>query len=421
MDLSKYWRIILAHRLPILLLAIVAAATALGLTYVLPEKYQSTAVLLVRPQEKIKFASDRSGKEVLDYPVSQLAPIDAPSKTYIAVIQSRAVIERIVLALGLHQKKRAVSENPYKEWLLQVKDQVLDALEWTENILKYGRGESESALSKAITKTTKNLSLKATKDTYVFEIMHEASDPAEAAAVANMAAEIFSEYMLAADGKDQAGVRELLEGRLRAGERELEAARLALRRYKEVQTTFSLDEEYKGQLKLINDLESELEKTNAKIAGLTQEYGPSYPKLVALAAEKEQALQTLNRLRGGLTPNPGKQSEVDKLALMVKVAEENYDAVVKAYKDASFAENKKVSEIRIVSRAVPASFPAKPIKYYYAGGGFMLALFIGIAWAIFREVQRARIRSIDDAVLALGLRVLATIPPIRRLARGRRS
>ena len=99
MDLSKYWRIILAYRRMILILSISSCVTALGLTYVLPEKYSSTSVVLVRPQEKIKFAQAGSGKEILDYPVSQLSPIDAPSKTYIAVIQSRAVVEKIVHAL----------------------------------------------------------------------------------------------------------------------------------------------------------------------------------------------------------------------------------------------------------------------------------------------------------------------------------
>jgi hypothetical protein len=61
--------------------------------------------------------------------VSQLAPIDAPSKTYIAVIQSRAVVEQIVLALGLHSKKRLPDENYYKEFLLQFKDSVMDSIE----------------------------------------------------------------------------------------------------------------------------------------------------------------------------------------------------------------------------------------------------------------------------------------------------
>ncbi len=417
MDMLKYLRIVLAHRLMILLLSIAAMLAALGLTYVLPEKYQSSAVLLVRPQEKIKFGQDSSGKEILDYPVSQLAPIDAPSKTYIAVIQSRAVIEKIVLALGLHEKRRAPDQNEWKERLLQFKDATLEGLEWSENVLKYGRGAGEDPLGKAVTKAAKNLSLKPTKDTYVFEITHEASDPAEAAAVANMAAEIFTEYMSSANNKDQIGVRQFLETRLHETERDLEAARLALRKYKERFATFSLEEEYKIQLKTINDLEIEIEKTNAKLAALGNDYAASNPKVLSLLAEKQQTTQTLAQLRKGLEGNPGKQNQVDRLALQVKVAEDNFALVSKAYEDARFAETKKSTEIRIVSRAVPAAFPSKPIKYYYAGGGFTLALFLGIAWVIFLEAQRARIRSIADVTAALGLPVLATIPISKRLAR----
>lgn len=399
----------------ILIMSVSSCVTALGLTYVLPEKYPSTAVVLVRPQEKIKFAQGGSGREILDYPVSQSSPIDAPSKTYIAVIQSRAVIEKIVLALDLHNKKRLPDANYYKELWLQFKDAAKDALEWSQNILKYGSGDREDPLNQAVTKTSKNLSLKPTKDTYVFEITHEAGDPQEAAAVANMAAEIFTEYMSTANNKDQASVREFLGDRLRKSARELAAGRQALSKYKEGHGTFSLEEEYKGKLKMINDLDSDLEKTNSKIAGLTQIYTESHPKVVTLLAEKARLVQSLAQLRKSLEAHPDKQNHLEKLQLLVKVAEDNFEFVNKAYEDARLAEEKQSNEIRIVSRAVPASFPSKPIKYYYAGGGLILALILGIAWAIFLETQRARIRSIEDVAAALCLPVLATIPVTKTL------
>lgn len=401
----------------ILILSVSSFVTALGLTYVLPEKYKSTAVVLVRPQEKIKFAQSGSGKEILDYPVSQLSPIDAPSKTYIAVIESRAVVEKIVLALNLHNKKRPTSANYYKELWLQFKDAVKDALEWTVNILKYGRGDSEDPLKQAITKTTKNLSLQPTKDTYVFEINHEAEDPEEAAAVANMAAEIFTEYMSTANNKDRASVREFLEGRLRESARELAANRRALSKYKKGHGTFSLEDEYRGKLKMINDLETDLEKAKSKLAGLTQTHTASHSKVVTLLAEKERLVKSLAQLRKNLEAHPDKQNQVERLRLLVKVAEDNYEFVNKAYEDARLAEAKQLNEIRIVSRAVPPTFPSKPIKYYYAGGGLILALVLGITWAIFLEMQRARIRSIEDVAAALCLPVLATIPVTKTLVR----
>src|SRR3954447_7185920 len=97
MEFYRIWRILVAHKWLLIWLPLVAACVGLGLTYALPEQYESTALVLVRPGEAFKFnanAPDR--KEILDFPVSQAAPIDAPSKTYIEVIKSRAVAVKIV-------------------------------------------------------------------------------------------------------------------------------------------------------------------------------------------------------------------------------------------------------------------------------------------------------------------------------------
>jgi uncharacterized protein involved in exopolysaccharide biosynthesis len=414
-DLQKYWRIILAHRAMIVILSLSSLTVSILLTYVLPEKYRATSVVLVRPQEKLKLAQNTAAKEILDYPVSQLAPIDAPSKTYIAVIQSRAVVEKIVMALHLHMKPRVPSHDYYKELWLQFKDQVKDLLEWTESIVKYGRVEDEDPLAKAIKTVTKNLSLKATKDTYVFEITHEAGDPQEAADVANMAAEIFTEYMASANRQDSSSVREFLESRLRNSERELMETRQALSEFKEGHGTFSLSEEYSAKLKIIGDLETDLGKTDSKLAGLVEIYTDSHPKVRSLLAEKERLTRSLSQLKKDLEVHPDKEKQLEKLKLRLKVVEENYELVNKSYEEARIEEAKRLSEIRIISPAVAPIYPAKPIKYYYAGGGLSVALFIGVALAIFLETQRARIRSIEDVAATLQLPVLATIPFVKTL------
>jgi uncharacterized protein involved in exopolysaccharide biosynthesis len=410
MDFPKYWRIILAYKVMVLLLVVSAVLTATALTYALPEKYRSTSIVLVRPNEKLKLAQNNAGKEILDFPVSQLAPIDAPSKTYIEVIRSRTVVEKIVRTLGLDTKKRMPSDNYYRELWYQFKDVLLDYLERAQHIAKYGRIIEESPLARAVDKTTQALSLKATKDTYIFEITFEAGDPEEAAAVANMAAEIFTEYMAAANLKESAGVREFLEARLRESERELAEARQILRDFKGSHDTFSLSEEYGEKLKIASGLQKDLQKVESQLAGLVNTYTPSHPKVISLLAEKDQLHRSFTRLQKELNLNPGKEQELEKIKLRLKIAEDNYSLVNKAFEDARIEEARQLSEIRIVSSAVPPTFPSKPIRYYYAGGGLSIALVFGIALAVFLETQRAKIRSVDDVRAVLQLPVLATIP-----------
>src|SRR5690242_373458 len=106
MEFYQIWRILADHKWTVICLPLIATGVGLGVTYVLPEQYESTALVVVRPSEDIKFSSSGDEKkEVLGFPLSQAAPIDAPSKTYMEVIKSPSIAVKIVEALALDQKK----------------------------------------------------------------------------------------------------------------------------------------------------------------------------------------------------------------------------------------------------------------------------------------------------------------------------
>ena len=72
MEFYSVWRILVGKKWMLIWLPIVATCVGLGLTYVLPEQYESTTLVLVRPSEDIKFnSSGGDKKEILDFPVSQ--------------------------------------------------------------------------------------------------------------------------------------------------------------------------------------------------------------------------------------------------------------------------------------------------------------------------------------------------------------
>src|SRR4051794_12142081 len=65
----------------ILLLALVATLTGYAGTFLYPEKYTATALVLVRPQEPIKMEIRSTSKEFLDFPIGP-ANVETPNKTY---------------------------------------------------------------------------------------------------------------------------------------------------------------------------------------------------------------------------------------------------------------------------------------------------------------------------------------------------
>lgn len=411
MDLLRAWRLIVLYRWMLILLFVSAAIAAVGVTYALDPQYESTALLLLRPYEKLRLEPNKSGKEILDYPVSQLGPIDAPSRTYIEVIKSPALAERVVLTLELHKKRRLPAETYLKELWYRFKEWTRDRATDAWALLRYGAIRDADPLVGTVQRLQRNLALKTTKDTYVFEITFISNDPQEAAAVANQSADLFIEFMLGGDRKESTSVREFLEVRLQQNERVLAAARRALTKFKDRHGTFALKEEYSSKLKTIGELEKDLETSESKLAGLLDQYTNSHPKVVERLAERNRLRASLARLRAEGASLPGKEKQLDDLQLRVKVAEDNYEAVNRTLEEARIQEASQASEVRVVSRASPAIYPSKPIKVYYGAAGTAAGLLIGLSFVFFMELMRTRVRSVDDAE-RLGLRVLATIPSL---------
>lgn len=68
MEFHQLSRIISHYRQMIILLCLSSTATALFLAFALPEKYEATAMVLVRPEQNIKFPTTAREKELLDFP-----------------------------------------------------------------------------------------------------------------------------------------------------------------------------------------------------------------------------------------------------------------------------------------------------------------------------------------------------------------
>lgn len=419
MEFYHIWRILAANGRLLIGLPIIAALAGLALTYVLPELYESTALVLVRPFEAIKFnTGGNTKKEVLDFPVTLSAPVDAPSKTYKEVINSPAMAEKIVDALHLDVKKPKKYDSTFEEIKDKVKDWVKGTIRSVRNYFEYGRDIPASPHEQAVEDVVKNLVVTATKDTYAFAIAYRSSDPKEAAAVANMAAEIFLEQSAEAYRSEEARASEFLEKQVAESRKALDEARAAIFAYKSSGGTFDLGTEYDEKLKSVTDLESSLAKAEAKLAGrhflAERTHIKEDPVVIEDEAEVAELKQQISALRVQLPAYPKKETQMNALTLTERLAKQNYELFSKQYEEARVKESSTVSEIRIVSRAVPSLYPVKPIKYIYAGVSFATALVLALGWALFADALDPRIRTIRDVSDNLGVPVLGAIPAPKR-------
>jgi uncharacterized protein involved in exopolysaccharide biosynthesis len=501
MEILELFRILLRYKRMIVLMCLSAAVNAVLITYVVSEKYKSTALVLVRPQEEIDINNESlRTKEAMSFPIPQVIPFEAMANTYGEVIRSRAVASRVVTLLKLDQK----AYEP--RWWPRFKDEVKDRLYDTWTFLKFGRIKNVDAFTEAEEMIQSAISVQPTKDTYVFEISFLSKNPDVSAAVVNTAADVFVEYNRELYLAEAKTAREFIEGQLEQSAQALDSARTPLREFKDTNKIVSIDEEVTKKIANLSAFESSLEETRNKIAstiatndeirrqladqsqslkasgnvsgdplvrqlqsdlaakqvvlsGLLDKLTPAHPRRIALEKEitetramldqqlaqllKDQSssvntvqqellknlvmgetdLETLRaadknlsqlvaRYKRELQGYSDKQLDLAGMELNMAVAENTHRYMKQAHDEARIREAERFQEIRVISPGKAPAYPERPIKIYYAGTAFGLALVLGIAAALLLEYLNFTLRSTEDAEKALGLPLLATIPSI---------
>jgi uncharacterized protein involved in exopolysaccharide biosynthesis len=412
MELYRIWRILVGHRRVLIWLPIVATCVGLGLAFVLPEQYVSTALVLVRPAEELKFNPNADNKEILDYPVGRSAPIDAPSKTYMEVIKSPAVAVKIVEALHLDVKVSKEGQTRFEAFKDELKDWIGATTRTLRNYVKYGRDIPTSAFDFAVENVEDRLGVSVRKDTYAFDISFRSSDPKKSAAVANMAAQIFIEHSSEAYRSEAARAREFIEKQLDESRKALDQARAAVLSFKSSDATFDLTAEYKENLQYLEDLQDTLAKAGGKLAGMKRSFKQDSPEVLAQEAENAALRQQISTLQAQLVAYPEKEARLSAMNLTQRLAEESYEFFRRRYEEASVKESAVVTEIRIVSPAEPALYPVNPIKILYGGLSFAMAAVAAIGWALLAEQISPRVRSPRDLDIENGVPLLDAIPPL---------
>ncbi len=420
MEFYRLWRIILGYRVMISIITVTGTLSAIAATYVLPSSYEASSLVIVRPEEKLRLSPNQGrGKEVLDFPVSHAAPIDAPSKTYIEVLQSEAVAGRIVTALHLDAEPTITTSglarlrDEFKFWLR-------DTIRSSRHIMRYGHVIPASRFEQAVEDIREYLRLEVKKNTYAFSISYTCGNPQEAAAVANKAAEIFLAHNAEAY-RDEAEVsRKFIEARMLESETILQDARDALQRFKHEAGVFAIGDEYRERIKVISSLEVDKESAQARLAGLLEVYSPENSKVASAQAEVSGLRKALASYKADLIDMPERERRLGSLDLAVTVAQQDYESIRKKFEESRIAEQTSFAEIRTVSPATAPLYPIKPIKYYYGGLGFLLALVSSITLALFFEYLNPRVRIADDVTAVLDIPLLAAIP-LMKPARVRRS
>jgi uncharacterized protein involved in exopolysaccharide biosynthesis len=402
----------------ILALTIVTTLAGYGISFIkelIPEKYEASAIVMVRPNDPIRINAQIPDKEFMGFPVAQTPVVESASKTYIQIIQSPALVGDVVRELKLDQKTtKTESGTLFDRIPAYIRDYFDSAQEYLKDaiaIFKYGRVVVDDPFTKAVQDVTKGLQLKSYEDTYVFEIRYSGDDPQTAADVANTTARLFIEFlekMRSAEAKDEAGQ---LKTDLEQSRQRLVSARQSLQDYKVSHQVFLYQPEYEAKLKVISDLAVELAKLDESMAAGTLEAG-------TYAKRRARLAQSIDEEQAQLAPLPTIERELQLRQSDVDVANTAYATVAKELRDAEIKSD-PMPEARLISLAFVSELPTKPRRVVIAGVSLLAGLLVGVALAFFLKYIDRKVRGVNDIEDFVGLKVIATIPRLMKIPTAR--
>jgi uncharacterized protein involved in exopolysaccharide biosynthesis len=264
----------------------------------------------------------------------------------------------------------------------------------------------EDPFTKAVQDVTKGLVLKSYEDTYIFEINYSGDSPQKAVDVANTAARLFIQFLEKMRSAEATDAADQLKTELDESRQRLVAAREGLQDYKVSHQVFLYQSEYDAKLKVISDLEVELAKLDESMAAGTLEAG-------TYAKRRARLARSIDEQRAELAPLPTIERELQLQQSDVDVANTAYATVAKELRDAEIKSD-PMPEARLISLAFVSELPTKPRRIVIAGAALLTGLLVGVALAFFLEYINRKVRGIKDIEDFVGLKVIATIPPVRQ-------
>ena len=269
MELRYLLQVIRGNRRLLAGAAILAGLLALAATYVLPETFEASTTVLIRPRKGP--AGDQTSKSMMDYPVSFNIPVDTMSKTYAQIMDSDAVASRVVDILHLDTAKPPRDPRWWKRAVQVSRDRAKLVMVRGWEFLRYGRLEPKDPYREAVDNVVRGLHANPIPDTFLFSLTASARDAQLSARIANTAANVFMDYTRATRIDEEGTGAKDIHQRLATVNSELDEGRRQLQAFGDGTTSASLDRELQLRIESLAKFESEREGVISELGGLEAE------------------------------------------------------------------------------------------------------------------------------------------------------
>ena len=407
-SIKEILQVLVQQKTFILLFCISATLSALALTYITSEKYESAITISYRPQEVIRFKAYES--EAFGAPLP-IPPFNLISKNLDELVHSEPLLRLVVLELNLHEEISGPVGGPWYTKLYQETKKYLMNLRsdiWM--YMKYGRLIEEDPVFSATKKLRKNVMF-VDKSAYIFYIVVRDKYPKRAPMIVDSIATHLIDYLHKEQKTPGTAKAEHLGGLLLQKSHNIEKLELELEELMTqnliVSSTLEAEQSMSRwsalELERIQ-VESEIKKSEALIAKAEKIFANrkaapkskpqfiQYEDYVRLSSDKlfgtieldgllaklrliESEIKTLQAKLKNL---PTIQTQIEQLKTRIEISKRGFVQISDAYQEALILSTTSLSEAEILHRATTPTIPVAPIKIYNAGLAALLSLFISI-------------------------------------------
>lgn len=388
-----------------------AILTALALTYIASEKYESATTIAFRPQEVIRFKAHES--EAFGAPLP-IPPFEMISKNLNEIVHSENLLRAVVIELKLDKEIKGPTEGPwYMKMYWASKDYLLQLSSDTWMILKHGRIIKEDPVYAATKALRKNVSF-IDKSAYIFYIIVRDKYPKRAPMIVNSIASHLIEYLHEEQKSPGSANKLRLQNLLNDKMAEMQLLQAELEKLLTENTIISLSLEAEQSMTRWSSLElervqleGEIKKIKASLSDSkkysdkqqTRNTGSKKTQFIRpddfkkLSSDrlfgsielqgllaKHQLLQTeIASLEKKLKTLPAIKNRIEHLTSQIGIIKRDFVQVSDAYQEALILSTSVVTEAEVLHPATTPKTPVAPVKIYNVGLAALLSLFIGIA------------------------------------------
>lgn len=202
---------------------------------------------------------------------------------------------------------------------------------------------------------------------------------------------------------------EFLQQKLPEIKAELTVNEDALNKYRQDNESVDLGLEAQSTLKVMVELEAQLNELTFKESELAQRFTKQHPAYIAVLEKRKTLEAQKRRLEGQIKQLPKTQREVLRLTRDVEVNQQIYLQLLNKAQELAIVKASTVGNVRILDGAESYSAPVKPKKPLIAVLATLLGGMLSVAFVLLRAAFHRGIEN-PDQVEELGIPVYATIP-----------